>query len=141
MFSSSIKWDNNSSYLISLKIKRYNPCKVWHMRCTQLLLIVDYEVITVIIITVLIKYPVLSSKTLSTISLLYLEGSVRDAINLPVVFSVQITCSSCTYHWPCFGFLFFSFSLPHSAVSLWFDFEVSLLLLCLFCSWHTPYLY
>lgn len=79
------------------------------MRCTQLLLIVDYEVITVIIITVLIKYPVLSSKTLSTISLLYLEGSVRDAINLPVVFSVQITCSSCTYHWPCFGFLFFSF--------------------------------
>ena len=67
------------------------------MRCTQLLLIVDYEVITVIIITLLIKYPTLPSKTLSTVLLLYLEGSFRDAIHLPVVFSVQITCSSCTY--------------------------------------------
>lgn len=67
------------------------------MRCTQLLLIVDYEVIAVIIITVLIKYPTLSSKTLFTVLLLYLEGSVRDAIHLPVVFSIQTMCSFCTY--------------------------------------------
>lgn len=62
------------------------------MRFTQLLLIiVDYEAI----IIALIKYPTLSSKTLSAVLLLYLEHSVRDALCLYVVFSVKMTCSPC----------------------------------------------
>lgn len=63
------------------------------MRFTQLLLIiVDYEAIVII---ALIKYPTLSSKTLSALLLWYLEHSVRDALCLYVVFSVKMTCSPC----------------------------------------------
>lgn len=86
------------------------------MRCTQLLLIIVDD--AAIVIIALIKYPTLSSKTLSAILLLYLEHSVRDTLCLYVVFSVKMTRSPCACPCPCLGFHFSSCSLPHSAISL-----------------------
>lgn len=60
------------------------------MGCTQLLIIVvDYDVIITIIIG-LIKYPILSSRMLSAILLLYLECSVRAAFHLQVNITVEL---------------------------------------------------